>query len=216
MGLSEAERRELAEFPAPLRALVEAELAAGNEIAEIGHGFPAPPVGAYAKLARPVSTRPRDAADGLTYSRRPASIYSGWHTDAAGRYFVIDPPLPGDAAEPDMNAIRAANAIAVQPVPPTTPEAPTHQLAEGEYLVTFDGRGETLTYIESERTAHVICTIGGPEPVLCPRTLSGWWYPAERRAETMSDDEKTMVIERVARYARTRLGMGGLRFEGEE
>ena len=50
----ELERRELETFPAVLRHLVEAELAAGNSIAEIGHSFPAPPAGAWVRIARRV------------------------------------------------------------------------------------------------------------------------------------------------------------------
>ena len=37
-------------FPPLLRALLDEELAAGNEISEIGHSFPAPPAGAYIRL----------------------------------------------------------------------------------------------------------------------------------------------------------------------
>jgi hypothetical protein len=37
-------------LPLPLRKLLEDEIAAGNEIVEVGHSFPAPPVGAYFKL----------------------------------------------------------------------------------------------------------------------------------------------------------------------
>ena len=37
---------ELREMPALLRALLAAELAAGNSIVELGHSFPAPPAGA--------------------------------------------------------------------------------------------------------------------------------------------------------------------------
>jgi hypothetical protein len=47
-------RQQIAEFPAPLRALVEAELQAGNTIVAIEHGFPAAPCGASVKLANAV------------------------------------------------------------------------------------------------------------------------------------------------------------------
>ena len=54
--------RQLAAFPAALRKLVEAELKAGNSIAELAHGFPAAPCGAYVKLAQPVAACRRKAA----------------------------------------------------------------------------------------------------------------------------------------------------------
>src|SRR5690606_38491703 len=51
--LSPEDERELAELPEALRALLEAELAVGNAVVEVGHSFPAPPAGVYVKLARP-------------------------------------------------------------------------------------------------------------------------------------------------------------------
>lgn len=56
--MTNEEQQELERFPAILRQLIEDELAAGNELIEIGHSFPAPPVGAYFKLLRKVTTRP--------------------------------------------------------------------------------------------------------------------------------------------------------------
>ena len=41
----------LARFPPVLQELIQAELAAGNSIVEIGGGFPAPPAGAGLRLA---------------------------------------------------------------------------------------------------------------------------------------------------------------------
>ena len=53
--------KDLAAFPAVLRELVEAELAAGNAIAEITTGFPAPPVGLCLKLTQNLMSRPRES-----------------------------------------------------------------------------------------------------------------------------------------------------------
>jgi hypothetical protein len=86
--------------------LVESELAAGNAIVEVGHSFPAPPAGAFVKLAKHVSTRPRAAGDGLEFYERPNSLYSGAFFDAKRFYFVLEPPLP--SPEPDANAIQNA------------------------------------------------------------------------------------------------------------
>lgn len=107
MNLTPEQQTELAKFPAPLRTLVEAELAAGNTIAEVGHSFPAPPAGAYFKLANKVTTRPRASSDDLSFYERNSSIYSGEFTDAKRFYFILEPPNP-PPPEPDMDAIRKA------------------------------------------------------------------------------------------------------------
>lgn len=104
MKLPEQEK-ELAKFPMALRTLIEAELAAGNSIVEIGHSFPAPPAGAYVKLANKVSTRKRDDGDGFTFYERNGSSYSGEFTDAKRFFFVLEPPNP-PPDELDMDAIR--------------------------------------------------------------------------------------------------------------
>ena len=52
MKLTTEQQKELANFPPTLRALVERELEVGNSIEEVGHSFPAPPAGAYFKMAK--------------------------------------------------------------------------------------------------------------------------------------------------------------------
>jgi len=94
-------------LPPVLRALLDAELAAGNTIIEVGHTHPAPPVGAYFKLARPVSTRPRESGGGLQFYERNSSQYSGEFTDAKRFFWILEAPLP-PPPEPDMDAIRTA------------------------------------------------------------------------------------------------------------
>ena len=107
MNLTPEQQRELAKFPPVLRALIEAELAAGNTIEEIGHSHPAPPVGAYFKLTNKVSTRPRTSGGGIDFYDRNSSIYSGEFTDAKRFFFILEPPNP-PPPEPDMDAIRKA------------------------------------------------------------------------------------------------------------
>ncbi len=104
-------------FPADLHAIVEAELRAGNEILEAGHTHPAPPAGAYVKLARVVTTHPHASRGGVLYYLRNNSSYSGEFYDARRFYFVLEPPLP-PPPEPDMDAIRAA----INYTPPTDRE----------------------------------------------------------------------------------------------
>lgn len=108
MNLTAEQQKELAKFPSGLRSLLEAELAAGNSIVEVGHSFPAPPAGAYFKLANKVSTRPRASDAGIDFYERNSSIYSGEFTDAKRFYFILEPPNP-PPAEPDMDAIRKAH-----------------------------------------------------------------------------------------------------------
>lgn len=97
---------EIARMPAALRKLIEDELNAGNEIAGIGHSFPAAPVGCYVMLARPVSSRPRASSEGVDFYDRNTSTYSGEYADGNRHFFVLEPPRPAPP-EPDMDAIRA-------------------------------------------------------------------------------------------------------------
>jgi hypothetical protein len=105
MTITPEQEMELAKFPEMLRFLIETELASGNTIIEVGHSFPAPPAGAYIKLAKKVSTRARADCDGLSFYERNSSSYSGEFTDAQRFYFVLEPPNP-PPAELDMDAIR--------------------------------------------------------------------------------------------------------------
>lgn len=102
--ISADERAELERFPAPLRTLVLAEIAAGNAIAELGHGFPAAPCGAWARLSRPVSTRPRATCPELRFFDRNGPEYSGEFTDAKRHFFVLEPPREQEPAPRDLSA----------------------------------------------------------------------------------------------------------------
>lgn len=99
----------LAQFPRALRDLVDAELAAGNRVLEIGHSFPAPPAGAYVRLEHKVSTRPRAPDETLDWRGRNSSLSSGEFTDARRFYFVVEPPDP-PPPEIDMDALRQSSA----------------------------------------------------------------------------------------------------------
>jgi hypothetical protein len=128
----------LNDFPVALRALIEAEIAAGNEIVEIASCHPAPPVGAYAKLARAVSTRARASGDGLDFYDRNSSLYSGEFTDSKRFFFVLEPPHPPEP-EPDMDAIRARLSSAATPIsihPGEAPIDPTSRRAATRSFLT--------------------------------------------------------------------------------
>lgn len=88
------QKRVLASFPRALRGLIAAELAAGNAITELGHGLPAPPVGAFCRLARRVGTCPRASSEELDFFERNSLGYSGEFTDARRFFFVLEPPNP--------------------------------------------------------------------------------------------------------------------------
>ncbi len=96
-----------AKFPAVLRELVEAEVAAGNAVIEFGHGFPAPPVGAYIKLAGPLRTRPRASTPEIAFYERNMPSYNGELHDERRHYFVLEAPVP-EPPEPERPAPRAA------------------------------------------------------------------------------------------------------------
>lgn len=106
MTISKTHSIAISEFPTALQILIRAELAAGNSIAEISGGFPAPPVGACLKLAKRVTTRPHESDKEIQYCKRNRTDYSGEFTDAKRFFFVLEPPLPSDS-DPDMNVLRA-------------------------------------------------------------------------------------------------------------
>lgn len=105
MSISPEHDAELAQFPRSLQVLIAAELVlADNTIAELGHSHPAPPAGAYVRLARQITTRARESCGGLEFRDRSSG---GEFTDAQRTHFVIDAPGP-PPPPPDMDAIRAA------------------------------------------------------------------------------------------------------------
>ena len=120
----------LTEFPEPLRRLVEAELAAGNEIREIGAGFPAPAVGERLMLGRAVST---PLPEGIESIERNSSMYQAEFFDKDRRYFVVNPPL-APPREPDMDEIRER---ANRPSAPPPPDPSTARFASA-LTMTYD------------------------------------------------------------------------------
>ncbi len=58
---------DLAALPHVLRAVLDAELAAGNALVAVEHGFPAAPCGAVFKLASPLRSRAHSSGGGISY-----------------------------------------------------------------------------------------------------------------------------------------------------
>jgi hypothetical protein len=100
-------------MPSALRGLVEAELVAGNEVLEVGHTHPAPPIGAYFKLARPFVTRERSSGGGLSFYERNSSLHSGEFTDGARIFWILEAPRLPEAV-PDIESIRRGKESAEQ------------------------------------------------------------------------------------------------------
>ena len=107
MTITDFFREQLAEFPAPLRELVDAECNVGNSIVAIEHGFPAAPCGASVKLAKAVQDERRRSVGEVRFYARNNSSYAGEFTTEQRHFFVLEPPLPSRPA-PDMDAIRKA------------------------------------------------------------------------------------------------------------
>src|SRR6185295_8635034 len=172
MSLSAEQAKEIARMPAALKNLVEAELKAGNEIEEIGHSFPAAPVGCYVKLARPVSSRPRQSSEGIDFYDRNSSSYSGEYTDANRHFFVLEPPHPPEV-EPDMDTIRAG----VQPRNPPHTEL-SDETAVGrfrdsmriDYEKWHDGVGYDIDIIRNATPDDLVEI----ETLLVQRPVADW------------------------------------------
>ncbi len=128
----------------PLRALLLAEVAAGNGIIEVGHSHPAAPVGVYFKLAGPVTTRPRASDTLLRFRQRGSSLYNGEFTDTTGFCFILEAPLPPPDA-PDMDAIRAA-ANAPRPAPPLPRGDGAHDRFIRSMVIDYDKWHDGIGY----------------------------------------------------------------------
>lgn len=128
MSLTPEQQKELARFPAPLVALVQAELVAGNAIEAIEHGFPAAPCGASILLAKAVQAERRQSTGGIVFYARNNSRYAGEFTTAERHFFVLEPPLP-EPPPPDMDAIRRAH----EPHPAQTAQIAGRVAGSGEH-----------------------------------------------------------------------------------
>jgi hypothetical protein len=126
----DAYRQQLAAFPAPLRALVEAELEAGNIIVAIENGFPAAPCGASVKLAHAVQDERRRSKGEVKFYARNNASYAGEFTTEQRHFFVLEPPLPPEPY-PDMDTIRRS----LEPKPDALTQLAERETRSGPELV---------------------------------------------------------------------------------
>ncbi len=136
--LSPADRRDYENLPPVLRQLLDAEIAAGNEIAAVEHGFPAAPIGASFLLHGPVRSQPRASTGDLRFYERNSSQYSGEFTVEPRHFFILEPPLP----EPEV-------VIYTPPVPPPAPIVPPSPLLDqfrASMVVDYDKWREGIGY----------------------------------------------------------------------
>ncbi|MBL8001005.1 MAG: hypothetical protein JNL05_03500 [Flavobacteriales bacterium] len=191
--MDDGEQEILERFPASLRALIDAELAAGNRILSIDMAHPAAPVGGRVMLAHDLLTR--ELPEGLRLHARYASSHHQEVTDAAGHCHVVTAPLPS-LPEPDMDAIRRAHE------PEAPPKEETHAPA---WTVEPDIRGEELIYHEPERKASVRWTWSSGSRIATD-SLGPWWYTEERREQAMTPEERALVLQRLEQRAQLLFG----------
>lgn len=193
VGVQREHRRILDRFPAALRTLVEAELAAGNTIVETGVGHPVPPAGDGLKFAHDLST---PLPVGLKAYARNSSLHHTEVTDQERMFWVFTAAHPPPPA-PDMNLIRDAHATAPVPIPVEKLHAPGS--------IEMDFRGELLIYHEAERRTEMVWTWSRGNHFYLS-SLTHWWYPIERRSVPLTPEEKEQLLERFLAYGRANIG----------
>jgi hypothetical protein len=210
MTIPEAFLPDVNALPPRLRSLLDAELAAGIEIVEVGHDFPAPPRGAWLRLARRVTTVPREPTSTLMFWENDQPSYSGQFTDAAGLFQILEPPRELRPTDPNY----LTDPTLSDPPEPTPPKPePTGAVerfkasTDIDYEKWREGEGFDIAAIRGatpdERTAIERMVLDEP-----PR---GWrdvealaaldtyrTRKALRRALTEGDDEVRMAVLRFA------------------
>jgi hypothetical protein len=166
-------RKDADSFPPVLRALLDAELEAGNRIAKAGHTFPAAPVGAYFVMTGPITTRKRASGDGLTFRDYNSSSCSGGFTDDRAYFHILEPPLPPEP-EPDMDAIRDAHAPgAPKPRVIRDPNSALGRFEQSmviDYAKWHDGDGYDIDALRAAKLEEPEAT----EDLLLTRGIQDW------------------------------------------
>lgn len=206
-------QKQIDEFPVGLRQLLDAELAVGNSILEMRYTHPAPPIGACVVLANPVSTRPRNTANGIDFRSANSSLYSGRFGDADERYFILEAPLP-PPEELSMDAIRDAHTARSAPDAPGRNEIEKtgNTLVDAfratmhiDYEKWHDGIGFEIKLLanatEAERNMivpHLIPPIGWREVEALAAINNETAISALRRASEYGDAEVQAAVTQYA------------------
>lgn len=189
--LTPEQARELDRFPAPLRQLIDSELAAGNGIAHLGGGFPAPPAGAMLMLTHPLRSG-AELLRGLAVRARDSTVNHLEIGDAEGCFWILTPPLPppGPIAMDRIRELRNSPSVRPPPAPATEP-------AES---LEVDIRGETLVYRAAGRTACLAWTYTRGHHVY-RSSLTEWTGPGRGERQPMTPAEQERVIARILALA---------------
>jgi len=195
----------VAELPSSLQWVVTRELEAGNTIADVGHCFPAAPIGVYVKMHRPLALPDHRLPADARYAERPAG--SDWlreYTDEKRHSFVIDtspPYAPGPSRATPTEAALSVKKKPAQVVVLTAGASrnPFVNFAD-TYSCRLDFRGETLFYEEADRLADMQCfwTKGY---FIEAGTIQCWQYQ-DGRSVPVTDDERLEIVRRVVVYAK--------------
>lgn len=147
---------DVARLPPALRALLEVELAAGNEIAEVIHGFPVAPVGVGIRLVRPLSPARTAETRGIKPRRFPNWDGSSGYSDEVGHSFLLGPPrAPPEAPGGDELPVAAPRpATGASEAVPVTPLARFEKSFCINYGQWHDGIGLDLEAIREASPAE--------------------------------------------------------------
>lgn len=140
---------QIAELPETLRAIAEAELVAGNEVAEVINGYPVPPVGVGIRLVHPLSIPVEDTTSGIRPCRFPGWDGSSGYSDAPRHSFVLGPPCDA-TAPPRASGICDAADPPRQSAAATAPDSPLARFERSlqiDYEKWHDGIGYDLDAI---------------------------------------------------------------------
>ncbi len=182
------------QLPAEIRSILDAELSAGNRIVQVGHSFPAPPIGAYFILEKPVTTHPRTTGGGVRFREINGSLYAAEFSDASRRYFLLEPPLP-PPPYPDMDAIRLAHNPPWTPPPP--PTYPMAERFEKSLAIDYDKWKEGIGYdVDAIREANAD-ERRMIEDILLYREIAGW-----REVEALAVLDTPAARKRLKKAAR--------------
>ena len=188
-------RPEADALPPVLRALLDAELAAGNKLSRLRTGDIVPPVGAFLLFAQPVTTRPRESGEGIRFQDWSKLGYPGSFTDDAGVFYLFE---PFDASlYLDTDAVREAhNAQVFHPTifrsDPASALGRFERSTVIDYTKWHDGAGYDIDALKAATAEERIAM----EALLLEKGVRDW-----RDVEALAALGTPRAMERLARAA---------------